>query len=484
MVGKSNPAARSGAGRVIWLVVVTAVFMSNLDLWIVNVALVDMGRSLGGSLSSLSWILNAYAVTLAALLIPAGRLGDRIGHRQVFLAGIALFTASSIACALADDVVVLVLARVFQAAGAAAQLPTSLALLLASVPEPRRVHAARGWAAVGALSAVAGPVLGGLLVTLSWRWVFIVNVPFGIAALVAGRRVLPRPAAKERTPFPDLLGSALLVVAVAALTGALVEAPDWGWLAPGTGALVAAAVVGGVVFVQRCRVHPAPMLELPLLRVPRFAVANLAVFVFSVAFAIMLLSNSLWCQDVWRWSALRTGLAMAPGPAMVPIVTILSARLVHRLGANRIAAAGSVIFAASMSWRVAFAGVAPDYARDLLPSMLAGGVGVGLALGTLIAAGATALPAHRSATASAIVNSGRQIASALGVAVLVTLLGAHSADVLGAFRAGWWVAGGLGIAAALASLLIPPAAPGGAPAAARTDARDRRTAAAVGTGEG
>lgn len=464
MVRKSNHVGKPAA-RIVWLVVVAAVFMSNLDLWIVNVAFVDMGRSLGGNLSSLSWVLNAYAVTLAALLIPAGRLGDRIGHRQVFLAGVALFTVSSVGCSLATNVLLLVIARVLQAAGAAAQLPTSLALLIAAVPPERRLQAARGWSAVGALSAVAGPVLGGLLVTLSWRWVFLVNIPFGVAAVIVGRRVLPRAAAHERTPFPDVLGSALLVVAVGALTGALVEAPRWGWLSPGTGLLIVAAVAGGAVFVQRCRVHAAPMLELPLLRVPRFALANVAVFVFSAAFAIMLLSNSLWCQNVWRWSALRTGLAMAPGPAMVPIVTVLSARLVQRVGANRLAAAGSALFAVAMLWRIAFASPHGEYVRDLLPSMVIGGVGVGLALGTLIAAGATALPPQRSATASAVVNSGRQVASALGVAVLVTLLGMRGTSVVRTFDAGWWVAAGLALAGAVAALSIPAPGPAVEPSA-------------------
>jgi len=189
-------------------VVVTAVFMSNLDLWIVNVALVAIGRGLHGSLASLSWVLSAYAVTLAALLIPAGRLGDRIGHRTVFLGGMALFTLASGACAAAPDLAVLIAARTLQAAGAAALLPSSLALLLASFPPERRLAAARGWAAVGALAAVAGPVFGGLLVTLSWRWVFVVNLPVGLAAGIAARRVLPRPPGRDSGPVPDLAWAA------------------------------------------------------------------------------------------------------------------------------------------------------------------------------------------------------------------------------------------------------------------------------------
>jgi EmrB/QacA subfamily drug resistance transporter len=459
-VGESNQGSIAGTERVtrqsgplLTAVVVAAVFMSNLDLWIVNVALVDMGKSFGGSLSAVSWVLNAYAVTLAALLVPAGRLGDRVGHRQVFLGGIALFTLASLACAAAPDLPVLVAARVVQAVGAAAQLPTSLALLMATVTPERRTNVARGWAAVGALAAVCGPVFGGLLVTLSWRWVFVVNLPVGLATFLVGRRVLPREPARPREPIPDLIGSALLVVAVASLTGALVEAPTWGWSSGRTLGLLVVAVLGAAWFVRRSARHSHPLLELPLLRIRHFAIANLGLFVYSAAFAIMLLSNSLWCQDVWHYSALRTGLAMAPGPAMVPVVTFASTRLVHKIGPGPVAAMGSVLFAVALLWRVVTAGATPNYVGDLLPSMVISGVGVGLSLGTLMAAGATALPPARAATGSALVNSGRQVASAVGVAILVTVLGNHGS--VHDFDLGWWVAAGLALLAAATSLTLP-----------------------------
>ena len=437
-------------------IVVTAVFMTNLDLWIVNVALVDIGRDLNSSLSGVSWVLNAYAVTLAAVLIPAGRLGDRIGHRQVFLIGIAVFTLASVACAAAPNIVFLVIARVAQAAGAAAQLPTSLALLLASVEPSRRMSAARGWAAVGAMAAVAGPVLGGLLVTISWRWIFVVNLPVGLIAWIAGRRVLPQLPAHEREPMPDPVASALLIIGVGTLTGALVEAPSWGWAAPRTMAMVLVSLLALAMFVHRCRTHPAPMVELAMLRIRRFATANSAAFLFSVAFAIMLLSNALWCQEIWHYSAMRTGLAMVPGPGMVPFVTYASIPLVRRIGPGRVAALGSLLFAVSMMWRVVFAEPGRDYARDLLPSMLLGGIAVGLALGTLIAAAATALPPQRAATASAIVNSGRQVASALGVALLVTILDAVT-DPIHAYQISWVIAAAVAIGAGAASLALPHA---------------------------
>ncbi len=457
MVRKSN---RPSAQTVAAVVVVLAVFMTNLDLWIVNVALPSIGSGFahGGhpaSLASLSWILNAYAITLAALLIVGGRVADRIGQRQVFLAGVVVFTLASAACALAPDLPVLVIARVVQAAGAAAQLPTSLALLMALVPEARRAGAARGWSAVGGLAAASGPVLGGLLVEFSWRWVFLVNLPIGIATLIAGLRVLPRNTNRESGPIPDLIGAVLVTVSVASLAGALVQAPGWGWTSWRTFALLAVAVVTGAWFARRCLRHHSPLMELHLLRVPRFGVANAGTFTFGVAFAIMLLSNVLWCQDIWHWSALRTGFAMIPGPALVPIVTIASARAMRRLGPGPLIVVGSVLYTIGMLWRVVFVSVQPDYVRDLLPSMILSGLGVGLTLGTLIATGVTALPPHRSATGSALVNSGRQISSALGVAILVTLLGARiSAASVHDFRVSWAIAAGLSLVTVLAGTYL------------------------------
>jgi EmrB/QacA subfamily drug resistance transporter len=447
-VGESNR-SRFSAG-----VVVLAVFMTNLDLWIVNVALPAMGASFASgsgpaSLGALSWVLNAYALTLAALLVVMGRLGDRVGQRPVFLAGVGLFTLASLACAAAPALWVLVLARAVQAVGAAAQLPTSLALLLAAVPAERRTRATRSWAAVGGLAAAAGPVLGGLLVQVDWRWVFVVNLPIGVLTVLAGLLVLPRPAARETGRLPDLLGALLVTVAVAALSGALVQAPDWGWAAPPTLALLAVAAGAGGWFARRSARHERPLLELSLLRLPRFGSAGAGTLLFGVAFAVMLLSNVLWCQDVWHWSALRTGLALVPGPALVPVVTVLTARAAQRFGHGPLVAAGSLLFAAGLVYRAVLVSVTPDYLRDLLPSMVLTGVGVGLTLGTLVAAGVQSLPADRAATGSALVNSVRQVASTVGVAVLVTILGARvDAGSVDAFRAAWVLGAVLSLATA------------------------------------
>lgn len=463
---------RSGRARTAALVVVLAVFMTNLDLWIVNVALPAMaaGFPSGGapaSLSALSWVLNGYALTLAAFLVVMGRLGDRVGQRSVFLGGVVLFTLASVACAAAPTLGLLVAARVLQAVGAAAQLPTSLALLLASVPEERRTRATRGWAAVGGLAAAAGPVVGGLLVQGSWRWVFLVNLPIGVLTVAAGLAVLPRAAGRETGRVPDLWGALLVTVAVGACCGALVQAPAWGWTSPRTLGLLAVALAAGSWFGRRSARHEAPLLELSLLRLPRFGLAGAGTLLFGVAFALMLLSNVLWCQDVWHWSALRTGLALVPGPALVPVVTVLTARAAARFGHGPLVAAGGALFAAGLLYRIVAVSVTPDYLRDLLPSMVLTGVGVGLALGTLVAAGVQSLPPNRAATGSALVNSVRQVASTLGVALLVTILGTRvDGGSITGFRVGWAFGVVLSLATTAVGVLLSRA-PAGVPAAAR-----------------
>lgn len=428
------------AARPIFLVMAAAVFVSNLDLFIVNVALPAMNEQFPGStLSSLSWVLNGYAIVFAALLVPAGRLADRIGHRTAFLAGLAGFTVSSALCALAPGVGWLVGARLLQAVGAALLMPTSLALLLDATAPARRAGAVRAWASIGGIAAGLGPVLGGLLVEADWRWVFLVNLPVGAAAVLVGLRVLPRPPVQEAGPLPDLAGAALLTAAIALLAVALVKSEAWGWgSARVIGSLLAAAVLAAGFLLRSAR-HPSPVVELPLLRVPVFAAANATALLFTVAFAGMLLTSVLWCQQVWGYSALRTGLAIAPGPLLVPPITLAAGPLLRRLGHGRLAALGLLFFAAGIAWWAAAVGTAPAYASELLPGMLLTGVGVGLTLPTLIGAAAAALPPARFATGSAVTTMGRQIGAVVGVAVVVSVLGTpHSAgQALDAFRHGW-----------------------------------------------
>ncbi|MBG6136707.1 MFS transporter [Longispora fulva] len=430
-------------GRV-FAIVALAVGMANLDLFVVNVALPVIGRDFHGApLSSLSWVLNGYAIVFAALLVPLGRIADRIGHRTGFLLGLGTFTLASALCALCPSVGWLIAARVLQAAGAALCVPTSLALLLAAAAPERRAPLVRAWVAVGGVAAALGPVLGGLLTQIDWRWVFLINVPIGVAGLVLGPRVLPRNDARADKPWPDMLGSALMIFAVGALALALVKADDWGWGSVRFGGTVAVAVLAAALFVWRSAVHPAPVLDMSLLRVRGFGVATVAATLFTVAFAMMLLSVVLWCQQVLGYSAVQTGLAVAPGPLMVPLLSLMVSGLARRMGgANRVAALGTALFAGGIAWWAASVdpSVPASYPSQILPGMVLTGIGVGLTLPALIGSAAAALPATQFATGSAVIQMGRQVGSVLGISLLVTVLGGRSGqDPVEMFRSGWLV---------------------------------------------
>lgn len=464
MTGEHSIPTRAVPPWAVYATVYVTVFMSNLDLFVVNVALPDIGRAFhGAGLSYLSWVLNAYAIVFAALLVVAGRLFDRYGHRLGFMMGLAVFTAGSALCASVNSVGWLVGARALQAVGAAVLLPTSLALLLATAPPERRGRTVRAWSAVGGVAAALGPVAGGLLVQVSWRWVFLINVPVGVVALLAGRRVLPGGHRREQDPLPDLLGALLLTAAIAALALGVVEGNAWGWHSPRIlGLLIAALVLLGLFLVQSAR-HSAPVVELPILRIVPFSAATIATLLFAVAFAGMILSSSLWCQNVWGYSALKAGLALAPGPLMVPPLAAAAGPLAKRIGNGPVAALGNLLFGVGLGYWALRLGVHDGYAAGMLPGYLIGGAGVGLSLPTLTAAGATALPPERFATGTGILTMARQIGAVLGVAVIVAIVGSprNPGAVQDAFRDGWYGIAAAAILAAVASMAIPrsPAVP-------------------------
>ena len=444
------------------LVVLVGVFMSSLDLFIVNIAFPAIERSYhGSSFSGLSWILNAYTIVFAALLVPAGRWSDRLGRRRGFLGGLAIFTLASAACAFAPSVAALVAARAVQATGAALMLPTSLGLLLPEFPPHRRAGAIGLWAASGAVAAAFGPPIGGLLVALDWRAVFLVNVPIGIAGIVVGRRVLRehRDASGAR---PDIAGAALLAAAISALALAIVKAPDWGWTGARTLSLFATVVVLLGAVASRSRRHPAPVIELSLLRSRPVALANLASVVFYAGFSVMLLSSVLYLTGVWHESVITAGLQIAPGPLAAAACSFPGGLLGARYGQRIVGAAGALLFAAATLWRLRL-GVHPDYAGTFLPAMVVAGAGVGLVMPSLSAAATAPLPPSRFSTGSGVLVMSRQIGSTLGVAILVVLLGngAHSA-----FASAWWFIAATAFgAAALLAMLGPVQRHAQAPAA-------------------
>src|SRR3954451_7123351 len=441
---------------VLWIVC-AGVVLASLDLFIVNVALPDMGADLcAAGLGDLSWVLIGSAMVYAALLVLFGRLADRHRRARGFLLGVAVFTAASAACGLATSVTMLGPFRLVQAAGAALLTPTSLSLVLATAAPDRRASSVRAWTAVGGLAAALGPVVGGLLAAASWRWVFLVNVPIGLAALVVGWRRLPA-VPGHPTPRPDAAGALLLTAGVGALTLGLVKGGEWGWGSGATVAVLASAAAALAAFALRCVRDPHPLVDPALFRVRAFSGASLVALVFSVAFGAMLLSVVLWEQEVWGWSALRTGLAIAPGPLMVPLFSFLVAgRLIARLGPGPVIGGGSALFAAGVAWWSLAAGLRPDYVGDVLGGMLLTGAGVGLTLPTLMATAASSLPPQAFATGSAVVTMLRQVGLAVGVAVLVALLGTPEspAATLDAFQLAWGVIAAVSLAAALAGAVL------------------------------
>jgi EmrB/QacA subfamily drug resistance transporter len=430
-------------------------FMASLDLFIVNIAFPDLSRSFDdASLSSLSWVLNGYAIVFAALLVPAGRIADRVGRKRVFIAGLLLFSAASALCAAAPSIPFLVGARVLQAAGAAMMIPTTLGLLLPAFPAAQRPVAIGIWSAVSGIAAALGPPLGGLLVQLSWHWIFLVNVPIGLATALVGMRVLDE-AREPDDGRPDLLGALMLALGIGALTLGIVQGPEWGWTDGRVLGSFAAAVLLVAAFLRRSANHRAPVIELPLLRVRSFAVANLATLVFFMGFGAMLLSGVLLLTEVWGWSELRAGFALSPGPLMAAATAAPAGRLGARIGQRPVATVGGLVFAAGFAFMLASIGPRPEYTTTFLPAFVLGGVGVGLTLGTLPAAATASLPPGRFATGSAVFGMARQLGSAIGVAVLVALVDSTGGDLLHGLRSGWWFALGAGVGAAALAFSLP-----------------------------
>jgi EmrB/QacA subfamily drug resistance transporter len=438
-------------------IVSVGVFVASLDLFIVNIAFPDIQRDFTGtSLASLSWVLNAYAIVFAALLVPAGRWADRTGRKRAFLGGLALFTLASAACAVAPSIGVLIAARVVQAAGAAVLMPASLGLLLPEFPPEKRGLAIGLWAAVGGTAAAAGPVIGGLLVELSWRWVFLVNIPIGIAAIVAGSRVLHE-IREEGAERPDIVGAGLLTAAVATLIGAIIEGPEWGWTDPRVLGLLGVALVLSVAFVVRSGRHPAPVVEPALVKVRAFAAANIAGIFFFIGFSAMLLGSVLWLTEVWGETALGAGLKIAPGPSMAALFAVVGGILSGRVGPRTVGAVGGLLFALGGVWWATHLGVTEHYASDYLPGMLIGGAGVGLVNPALAGAATAQLPPTRLATGSAVLTMSRQLGSALGVALLVAVLGTPSpAEVVATFDDAWWMMVAAALASAAAFTFVGP----------------------------
>ena len=388
----------------------TGAFLVFLDTTIVNIAFPDIASSFPGSgRDLLSWVLDGYFVVIAALLVPAGGLADRFGHRRVFLAGVAGFVAASLLCALSPSLEALI-------------APTSLAIVLDSFPPERRAAGVGLWGAAAAAAAATGPTLGGALVVLSdWRLVFLVNLPLGVAVLLAGRRALPAPPVAD-SRLPDLPGALALALGLAAVTLAIVEGNRWGWASAATLAAFAAAAALLAAVVLRSLRHPRPIVEPELFAHSSFRLGNLGTLLFAAAFFSLILGNVLFLTGVWGYSVLHAGLATLPGPAMTTVVSGPAGRLADRFGHRAVIAPGTLVFAAGVMV-LRSAGAQPDWLGLWLPGAVLTGIGIGLAFPTLGSAAVRDVGDDRFATASAVNAAFRQVGAVLGTAILVAIVG-------------------------------------------------------------
>jgi len=419
-----------------------------LDVTIVNTALNSIGMSLGGGVSELQWVVSSYTIAFAAFILTAGALGDRIGAKRVFMAGFAIFTAASVACALAPSASILIGARSLQGLGAAILVPNSLALLSHAYPDQKQRGRAVGiWAAGASLALISGPLVGGALIALvGWRSIFLVNLPIGLAGLWLSWRY-----ASETTSTPqrqiDLPGQIAAVAALGCLAGAIIEAGALGWSSVFVIAGFAAAAVLAGLFVLRELRAQQPMLPLSLFRHRLFALTSLVGLLVNVAFYGLIFVFSLYFQRVNGLSPLATGLAFLPMMGAVLPVNLVAARVAERVGAPATIATGALL---SASGCLALLGIEPGthYWTIGAQLMMIGG-GLGLLVPPLTSTLLASVEKSRSGIAAGVLNATRQTGSVLGVALFGSLAGQSNAFMAGA-HASLIISAGLLLAAAAA----------------------------------
>ena len=403
-----------------------------LDVTIVNTALNAMGASLGGGVAELQWVVSAYTISFAAFILTAGALGDRIGAKRVFMAGFAIFTAASAACALAPNAVALIGARLIQGLAAAILVPNSLALLNHAYPDDRqRGRAVAVWAAGASLALTAGPFVGGGLIALvGWRAIFLVNLPIGLVGLYLtwrGTDETTRSSAREI----DLPGQCAAIGALGALAGAIIEGGALGWGHPAVLAAFAVAVVLAALFIVREQRTAQPMLPLALFGRRMFALTSLVGLLVNIAIYGLIFVLSLYFQRINGLSAWWTGLAFVPMMGVVLPVNLLAPRVAERIGASATMALGAALSALGC---LGMLGVAPGTSYwAICVQMIAISSGLGLLVPPLTSTLLGSVEKARSGIAAGVLNATRQTGSVLGVALFGSLI---QGDATSAFMSG------------------------------------------------
>jgi EmrB/QacA subfamily drug resistance transporter len=450
---------RTTTTRSPWTVLVStslAIFAVFLDTTILFVAFPAIRADFSGvSASSLSWVLNAYTIVFAALLIPAGRLADRVGRRRTFLDGGRRFTLARCCAALPrrldSSSPPVSCRRRCRCAGAVVARPRA-----ADLPQREGSVAVAIWGAIGAVAGAAAHTGRAVVEHFDWRWAFFINLPVGIVSFALGRRVLPEGREANPGRLPDPLGVVLLAAGLALLAFAIVKTDEWGWLSTTFVGTVAVSAVLIAVFFWRCSRVSNPLLDLSLFDSQSFRWANPAMLIYASGFSAMFLGNVLFLTEVWHYSILRAGMAISIGPLIVAVTAPFFGRLAGRVGQRALVVPGGLVWASGGVLLLSRATTESSYLGVYLPALVLTALGVSLVLPQLSSAAVQGLPADRFGSGSAVNQAVRNLGATLGVALVV----AFTADVtpataLASFHRVWWYLVGCGLVVTVLATRLP-----------------------------
>jgi EmrB/QacA subfamily drug resistance transporter len=429
---------RTASARSPWAVLAVlclGLFMILLDGTIVNIAIPHIQSYYDTTYSNIEWVMNAYILAFAVLLVPMGRFGDLWGRRKLFLAGMVLFTLGSLACGLAPSIYLLIAFRVIQGIGGAAMMPSTLSIIATVFPADKRGAAMGVWGGVSGLASGLGPVLGGIIIQYvtwpatadSWRWIFLVNIPVGIVGVLLTLRIVPESKNPTAVQSLDLPGVGLLTVSLFCLTFALIEGQKFGWTSATILGLFGGAVVAFLLFFWREHRVKQPLIDFSLFRSLNFAAGNATGLLLSAAMMGVFFTIPIFLQSVLGFSAIKAGLVMAPMSIIIIFAAPLAGVLSDRLGSKWIVAAGMFLLAVGLAW---MAGLIPGVGKidpqttsgSLLAPFLISGIGIGLAVAPVTSAVMATAPKDRVGNASGVLSTMRQVGSLLGIAVLGAVL--------------------------------------------------------------
>ena len=406
-----------------WVLLITCVplFMMMLDVTIVNIALPSIMSSFNTGISAVEWVLNAYVLAFAVLLITLGKLGDLYGRKLLFLSGLGLFTIASLACGLAPNITVLIVARVFQAVGGAAMMPATLSILNVAFGERGRGMALGIWGAVAGVASALGPIIGGALVdATSWRWIFLINLPVGVLAFIAAIFIIRESRDSTAERRIDIPGVLAISAALFCLTYALVEGQKYGWSSGLIVGLFVASFVGFIIFIVIERWRSAPLIRLDLFRNRTFSAGNSVGLILMFGLLSILFLLVLFMQLVLGFSAIKTGLVLLPMPIVLMIVAPLSGRLSDRIGSRWLLFFG-MLFTALGIYLMSHLTPTEEW-HNLVAPLSVCGLGMGLVMAPTTAAVMASAPMERSGQAAGILATMRQVGSVLGISVIGAIL--------------------------------------------------------------